>query len=112
MSDDSLINDEHEHRMLMHDDASSSTTKLSMKSKRHSHGKFIGVSIVCAARTCLLIVVDIRSNNLDEHIRLVKQKKEEANVLRLQRIEEQLRKKEQKWYVMINNRRRRHHRST
>ena len=38
-----------------------------------------------------------RSNNLDEHIKLVKQKKEEADELRLQKFQEQLRKKEQKW---------------
>ncbi|CAF1096861.1 unnamed protein product [Adineta steineri] len=38
-----------------------------------------------------------RSNNLDEHIKLVKQKKEEAEVLRLQKFQEQLQKKEQKW---------------
>ncbi|CAF3994045.1 unnamed protein product, partial [Adineta steineri] len=39
----------------------------------------------------------LRSLALDEHIKLVKQKKEEAEVLRLQRFQEQLRKKEQKW---------------
>lgn len=39
----------------------------------------------------------VRSANLDEHIRSVKQKKEEADELRLQRFQEQLRKKEQKW---------------
>lgn len=44
-----------------------------------------------------------RINNLDEHIKLVKQKKEEVDHLRLQRIQEQLRKKEQKSYVNINN---------
>lgn len=47
-----------------------------------------------------------RSVNLDEHIKLVKQKKEEADELRLQKFQEQLRKKEQKWYVsltIINN---------
>ncbi|CAF2399776.1 unnamed protein product [Rotaria sp. Silwood2] len=38
-----------------------------------------------------------RSVNIDEHIKLVKQKKEEAEVLRLQRFQEQMRKKEQKW---------------
>ena len=38
-----------------------------------------------------------RSLALDEHIKLVKQKKEEAEVLRLQRFQEQLKKKEQKW---------------
>lgn len=40
-----------------------------------------------------------RSLALDEHIKLVKQKKEEAEILRLQRFQEQLRKKEQKWFV-------------
>lgn len=45
---------------------------------------------------CPLILV-IRTANLDEHIRLVKQKKEEAEVLRLRRFQEQLKKKEQKW---------------
>ncbi|UJR09714.1 hypothetical protein I4U23_013943 [Adineta vaga] len=39
----------------------------------------------------------LRSLALDEHIKLVKQKKEEAEVLRLQKFQEQLRKKEQKW---------------
>ncbi|CAF3965367.1 unnamed protein product [Rotaria sp. Silwood2] len=39
----------------------------------------------------------LRSLPLDEHIKLVKQKKEEADVLRLQKVQEQLRKKEQKW---------------
>jgi len=43
------------------------------------------------------LIVGIRPVNLDEHIKLVKQKKEEADVLRLQRFQEQLRKKEQKW---------------
>lgn len=38
-----------------------------------------------------------RTMALDEHIKLVKQKKEEAEVLRLQKFQEQLRKKEQKW---------------
>lgn len=38
-----------------------------------------------------------RSLNLDEHIKSVKQKKEEVDVLRLQKFQEQLRKKEQKW---------------
>lgn len=38
--------------------------------------------------------------NLDEHIKLVKQKKEEVDSQRLQRFQEQLRKKEQKWYVL------------
>ena len=41
--------------------------------------------------------------NLDEHIKLVKQKKDEFDHLRLQRFQEQLRKKEQKSYVIINN---------
>jgi hypothetical protein len=39
----------------------------------------------------------LRSLALDEHIKLVKQKKEEAEILRLQRFQEQLRLKEQKW---------------
>lgn len=39
----------------------------------------------------------LRSLALDEHIKLVKQKKEEAEILRLQKFQEQLRKKEQKW---------------
>ena len=38
---------------------------------------------------------------MDEHIKLVKQKKEEAEVLRLQRFQEQLKKKEQKWFHLI-----------
>ena len=38
-----------------------------------------------------------RSLNLDEHMKSVKQKKEEVDVLRLQKFQEQLRKKEQKW---------------
>lgn len=38
-----------------------------------------------------------RSMPLDEHIKLVKQKKEEAEILRLQKFQEQLQKKEQKW---------------
>ncbi|CAF1658959.1 unnamed protein product, partial [Adineta ricciae] len=42
-------------------------------------------------------VQSARSSNLDEHIKLVKQKKEEADELRLQRFQEQLRQKEQKW---------------
>lgn len=42
-----------------------------------------------------------RSLALDEHIKLVKQKKEEAEVLRLQRFQEQLKKKEQKWFRLI-----------
>jgi len=43
----------------------------------------------------------LRSLALDEHIKLVKQKKEEAEILRLQKFQEQLRKKEQKWYVLM-----------
>jgi hypothetical protein len=39
----------------------------------------------------------LRSLALDEHIKLVKQKKEEAEILRLQKFQEQLRIKEQKW---------------
>jgi hypothetical protein len=42
-------------------------------------------------------IVGLRSLALDEHIKLVKQKKEEAEVQRLQRFQEQLRKKEEKW---------------
>jgi hypothetical protein len=38
-----------------------------------------------------------RKCTLDEHIKSVKQKKEEADELRLQKFQEQLRKKEQKW---------------
>jgi hypothetical protein len=39
----------------------------------------------------------LRSMGLNEHIKLVQQKKEEAEILRLQKFQEQLRKKEQKW---------------
>ncbi|CAF3822962.1 unnamed protein product [Rotaria magnacalcarata] len=42
-------------------------------------------------------MASLRSLPLDEHIKLVKQKKEEAEILRLQKFQEQLRKKEQKW---------------
>ncbi|CAF5140915.1 unnamed protein product, partial [Rotaria magnacalcarata] len=41
-------------------------------------------------------MASLRSLPLDEHIKLVKQKKEEAEILRLQKFQEQLRKKEQK----------------
>ena len=44
--------------------------------------------------------IGLRSLALDEHIKLVKQKKEEAEILRLQKFQEQLKKKEQKWYVI------------
>jgi hypothetical protein len=70
MSQDSLINDEQ--------DANNSIPQSSSPPN--------GVHRKCS-----------RSNNLDEHIKLVKQKKEEADVLRLQKFQEQLRKKEQKW---------------
>lgn len=43
-----------------------------------------------------------RSMALDEQIRLVKQKKEEAEILRLQRFQELLKIKEQKWFVTQN----------
>ena len=40
-----------------------------------------------------------RALSLREHMKLVKQKREEADVNRLQRFQEQLRKKEEKWYA-------------
>jgi hypothetical protein len=70
MSQDSLINDEQDANNCMPQSSSPPN----------------GVNRKCS-----------RSNNLDEHIKLVKQKKEEADVLRLQKFQEQLRKKEQKW---------------
>jgi hypothetical protein len=48
-----------------------------------------------------LLFLGLRSLALDEHIKIVKQKKEEAEILRLQKFQEQLRKKEQKWYVIL-----------
>ena len=56
-----------------------------------------GKSRTARQRLVTLVVLGFRSLALDEHIKLVKQKKEEAEVLRLQRFQEQLRKKEQKW---------------
>lgn len=38
-----------------------------------------------------------RSITLDDHIKSVQQKKEEVDILRLQKFQEQLRQKEQKW---------------
>jgi hypothetical protein len=38
-----------------------------------------------------------RKSTLDDHIKSVKQKKDEADELRLQKFQEQLRMKEQKW---------------
>ncbi|CAF3376041.1 unnamed protein product [Rotaria sp. Silwood1] len=71
MSQDSLINDEEDNNEKLQQ--SSSTTMVNSRMN------------------------SARSINIDEHIKLVKQKKEEAEVLRLQRFQEQMRKKEQKW---------------
>ena len=68
MSQDSLINDEPEQQQTI---PSSIDSRMNLRSSR--------------------------SNDLDEHIKVVKQKKEEAELLRLQKVQEQLRKKEQKW---------------
>jgi hypothetical protein len=75
MSQDSLINDEEENNNNKNTQSSSPTTTNNSK----TNGKLKS------------------SINLDEHIKIVKQKKEEADVLRLQKFQEQLRKKEQKW---------------
>lgn len=61
------------------------------KSPSYSHGQSVGQNDENTSRTLS------RSNNLNEHLRLVKQKKDEADLFRLQRLREQLRKKEEKW---------------
>ena len=45
----------------------------------------------------IVCFLETRSINLAEHLRYVKLKKEEADLLRQQRLLEQLRKKEAKW---------------
>ncbi|CAF0833826.1 unnamed protein product [Rotaria sordida] len=79
MSQDSLINDEQDHNEKFQQTSSITIMNSRMNSKLKSSTN------------------GARSVNLDEHIKLVKQKKEEAEVLRLQRFQEQMRKKEQKW---------------
>lgn len=81
MSEDSLITDEQEY--------SKSNLPPSMPSSSSPNN----LPTTCSSPTRK----STRSNNLDEHIKSVQQKKEEVNILRLQKFQEQLRKKEQKW---------------
>ncbi|UJR36390.1 hypothetical protein I4U23_029114 [Adineta vaga] len=82
MSQDSLINDDDEQND--HNNKNDINDPLQQIS-----------SIISTVNSRMTI--GARSVNLDEHIKFVKQKKEEADELRLQRFQEQLRKKEQKW---------------
>jgi len=85
MSQDSLTNGEHDNNNNNNNknkiERPSSTTNSKFSSKMSTMKSGNG----------------LRSLALDEHIKLVKQKKEEAEILRLQKFQEQLRKKEQKW---------------
>jgi len=81
MSQDSLTNGEHDNNNNNKNKRPSSTTNSKFSSKMSTMKSGNG----------------LRSLALDEHIKLVKQKKEEAEILRLQKFQEQLRKKEQKW---------------
>ena len=56
-------------------------------------------SIESAHSTSSVSFLGSRARSLREHMKLVKQKREEADVSRLQRFQEQLRKKEEKWYA-------------
>ncbi|CAF1645240.1 unnamed protein product [Rotaria magnacalcarata] len=78
MSEDSLINDEQDYDEAVQPTSSMALVDTNMNSKLNSLSN------------------GVRSINHDEHIKLVKQKKEEADELRLQRFQEQLRKKDQK----------------
>lgn len=82
MSEDSLIADEQEY---------SKSNLLPLAASSSSANNTASASCTSPTRKCP------RSNNLDEHIKSVQQKKEEVDVLRLQKFQEQLRKKEQKW---------------
>lgn len=87
MSQDSLTNGEQDHnhnnnKTKIERPPSTTNSKISSKMSTIKSGS------------------GLRSLALDEHIKLVKQKKEEAEILRLQKFQEQLRKKEQKWYVV------------
>jgi len=86
MSQDSLTNEETNSKNKFERPQSSSTITNSKLSSKMSTMK--STTNGTAA---------LRSLALDEHIKLVKQKKEEAEILRLQKFQEQLRKKEQKW---------------
>lgn len=89
MSEDSLANEEEEENNQQ--PSSTTTTTVSNQLQKNSQLKSP-------------INNPNRSNtNHDEHIKLVIQKKQEADVIRLQKFQEQLRKKEQKWYVIIHN---------
>jgi hypothetical protein len=77
MSEDSLTNKNKSERPLSTTNSKLSSKMSTIKSTINGNG--------------------LRSVALDEHIKLVKQKKEEAEILRLQKFQEQLRKKEQKW---------------
>ncbi|CAM2707856.1 unnamed protein product [Rotaria socialis] len=79
MSEDSLINDEQDYDETVRPTSSMAIVDTNMNSKLNSLSN------------------GARSINHDEHIKLVKQKKEEVDELRLQRFQEQLRKKDQKW---------------
>ncbi|CAF3746591.1 unnamed protein product [Rotaria sp. Silwood1] len=89
ISEDSLINGEH-------NDNKDHIHNINNKNERPS-STTINSKISSKMSTIKSTNNGIRSLQLDEHIKLVKQKKEEAEVLRLQKFQEQLRKKEQKW---------------
>lgn len=84
MSQDSLTNEE-----------TNSKVKVERPSSATTNSKFS--SKMSTMKSTSNGTAALRSLALDEHIKLVKQKKEEAEVLRLQKFQEQLRKKEQKW---------------
>jgi hypothetical protein len=83
MSQDSLIDDEQDNTKDIEQPSTTTTTTATSNSRMTKQLKSTTNSS--------------RPINYDEHIKLVKQKKEEADVLRLQKFQEQLRKKEQKW---------------
>ena len=104
MSQDSLTNGDHDDLTKTHPSKADrpSSTVMSSNSRMSSKMSTLksstnGKSRTARQRLVTLVVLGFRSLALDEHIKLVKQKKEEAEVLRLQRFQEQLRKKEQKW---------------
>ncbi len=79
-----MTNGEHDHNNRNKIERPSSTTNSKLSSKMSTIKSTTNSN-------------GFRSFALDEHIKLVKQKKEEAEILRLQKFQEQLRKKEQKW---------------
>lgn len=87
LSQDSLTNSETDPQKNKFDPRCSSQTNSKFSSKMST------IKSMATTTTGNMF----RSMALDEHIKLVKQKKEEAEILRLQKFQEQLRKKEQKW---------------